>query len=120
MSGGYNVLYRHGRGKGEEGEEDGQIQFTTIRLNGGDMEEGESGSEGEGLGGAREDRKSLIKEEEEDEIDENGVARDYEVALKHVGFGLFHVILLAVNGVALLSDAVEVHVYRQIDFHHQA
>ena len=50
------------------------------------------------------DRESLISEE----IDENGIARDYEVALKYIGFGLFHILLLAVNGTALSSDAVEV------------
>ncbi len=49
---------------------------------------------------------SLIREEED--IDEHGVVREYEVALKYVGFGLFHVILVAVNGLALSSDAVEV------------
>ena len=52
----------------------------------------------------KEDERSLI----DDEIDENGVARDYEVALKHIGFGLFHVFLVAINGMALSSDAIEV------------
>ena len=103
---GFNVLYRHG---GRGGKEDDQIELTAVRLDGGagDMEDGESGSEaeGEGLAGPREDSKKLIEDEE---IDENGVARDYEVALKHIGFGLFHVLLIAMNGVALLSDAVEV------------
>ena len=102
----YRVLYRHGRGgDGEDGDE--LVELATVRLDGeADMEEdGESGSEG-----PREDAKSLIAAEEE--IDENGVARDYEVALKHIGFGLFHVLLIAVNGVALLSDAVEVELAR--------
>ena len=98
----YQVLYRHGRG----GDEDGHVELATVRLDGeADMESGESGSEGTG---PREDAKSLIASEEE--IDENGVARDYEVALKHIGFGLFHVLLIAVNGVALLSDAVEARI----------
>ena len=52
-----------------------------------------------------EDKKSLIPTSE---IDEDGVVREYEVALKHLGFGLFHIILLVVNGVALLSDAIEI------------
>ena len=102
----YRVLYHHGRGgDGEDGDE--LVELATVRLDGeADMEEdGESGSEG-----PREDAKSLIAAEEE--IDENGVARDYEVALKHIGFGLFHVLLIAVNGVALLSDAVEVELAR--------
>lgn len=51
-----------------------------------------------------EDRKSLISEE----VDKDGVVREYEVALKYVGFGLFHILLIAVNGIALSSDAVEV------------
>ena len=50
------------------------------------------------------DREKLIAEE----IDENGAVRDYEVALKHVGIGLFHVLIMAVNGMALSSDAIEV------------
>ena len=98
----YQILYRHGRG-GDREDEDGHVELTTVRLDGeAGMEDGESGSEGTG---PREDAKSLIAAEEE--IDENGVAKDYEVALKHIGFGLFHVLLIAINGVALLSDAVE-------------
>ena len=42
------------------------------------------------------------------DIDKDGVVREYEVALKHLGFGLFHVFLILVNGIALSSDAVEV------------
>lgn len=97
MSSSYRVLYRRGWG---EGEADGQVELISAE----DMDE--SGSEGEGLSSPLEDSKSLIANEEE--VDENGVARDYEVALKHIGFGLFHVILVFVNGIALLSDAVEV------------
>lgn len=97
MSGSYRVLYRRGWG---EGEADGQVELISTA----DMEE--SGSEGEELSSPLEDSKSLITKEEE--IDENGVARDYEVALKHIGFGLFHFILVFVNGIALLSDAMEV------------
>ena len=52
----------------------------------------------------KEDEKKLI----DNEIDEEGVARDYEVALKHLGFGLFHVFLVLINGMALSSDAIEI------------
>ena len=53
-----------------------------------------------------EDEVKLIREPSD--IDENGVVTEYEVALKYVGFGLYHVLLFLVNGVALASDAVEV------------
>jgi hypothetical protein len=42
------------------------------------------------------------------DIDKDGVVREYEVALKYIGFGLFHCCLLLINGIALSSDAVEV------------
>lgn len=100
MSYSYRVLYRPGRGGGEASRRDPELQIISVE----DVDE--SGSEGDGLSGPLEDSMSLISKE--DEIDENGVARDYEVALKHIGFGLFHVILIAINGIALLSDAVEV------------
>lgn len=93
------VVYRHVRGESEEEEE-----RVELKING-DMGDRESASDGDR---PEEDSTSLIREEEE--IDENGVARDYEVALKYIGFGLFHVILILINGVALLSDAVEVHI----------
>ena len=66
------------------------------------------------------DRKSLISSTSADknggvsanppvpDIDKDGVVREYEVALKYLGFGLFHCCLLLVNGIALSSDAVEV------------
>ena len=66
------------------------------------------------------DRKSLISGTLDDrnggasskpavpDIDKDGVVREYEVALKYLGFGLFHCFLLLVNGIALSSDAVEV------------
>lgn len=62
------------------------------------------------------DRKSLIDGSVETQngsaklpdIDKDGVVREYEVALKYLGFGLFHVFLILVNGIALSSDAVEV------------
>ena len=63
------------------------------------------------------DRKSLISSTSTDnnstntpvpDIDKDGVVREYEVALKYLGFGLFHCCLLLVNGIALSSDAVEV------------
>ena len=55
-------------------------------------------------------KKSLISssENESQTIDENGVVREYEVALQYLGFGLFHIILVICNGLALTSDAVEV------------
>ena len=53
-----------------------------------------------------EDKRSLISSSEE--IDSDGVVREYEVALKHLGFGPFHVLLLLINGIALSSDAIEV------------
>ncbi len=64
----------------------------------------DSGSEGATEG--EEDEKSLINSE--DSIDSDGVVREYETALKHLGFGLFHILLLIINGFALSSDAVEV------------
>ena len=39
---------------------------------------------------------------------EDGVMREYEVALKYLGFGFFHILLLIINGVALSSDFIEV------------
>ena len=66
------------------------------------------------------DRKRLISSTPDDrnggvsanppvpDIDKDGVVREYEVALKYLGFGLFHCFLLLVNGIALSSDAVEV------------
>ena len=57
-------------------------------------------------GGRPEDQRSLIQSE--DGIDSDGVVREYEVALKHLGFGFFHIFLLLINGTALLSDAIEV------------
>ena len=52
------------------------------------------------------DKETLLAQE--DEIDSNGVVREYEVALKHLGFGFFHIFLLLMNGVALLSDSIEI------------
>ena len=42
------------------------------------------------------------------EIDEDGIVTEYEVALKHLGFGPFHVFLMIVNGIAYCADAVEI------------
>ena len=51
----------------------------------------------------------------EDKLDEAsfpgkapGVVTEYEVALKHLGFGFFHVLLMVINGFAFSADAVEV------------
>ena len=43
-----------------------------------------------------------------DEISKDGVVTEYEVALKHLGFGFFHVLLMVINGFAFSADAVEV------------
>jgi hypothetical protein len=53
------------------------------------------------------DQKSLISSVEGG-VDSDGVVREYEVALKHLGFGPFHIMLLFINGIALASDAIEV------------
>ena len=42
------------------------------------------------------------------EVDNDGVVREYEVALKKLGFGFFHILLQVINGVALSSGAVEI------------
>ena len=52
------------------------------------------------------DLSSLIQSQ--DGVDSDGVVREYETALKYLGFGLFHILLLMINGTALLSDAIEV------------
>ena len=44
----------------------------------------------------------------EPEIDEDGIVTEYEVALKYLGFGPFHVFLMIVNGIAFCADAVEI------------
>lgn len=70
------------------------------------IDDGENGVEAEtetGFSG-EEDTVSLIPSE----MDKDGVVREYEVALKHLGFGFFHILLQVINGVALSSDAVEV------------
>lgn len=80
----------------------------------GDLKDGgdlQSPSEDDEGGGTAEDQRSLIRATEEDDdsgVDSDGVVREYEVALKHLGFGLFHVLLLFINGIALSSDAIEV------------
>ena len=106
MSDSYQVHYHNGRG---------EVELRAVRLDDGfaDTADGDSGSDAERTEGGEEDSRSLIatttaEEVEEEEVDEDGVARDYEVALKHVGFGLFHALLMAINGVSLLADAMEV------------
>ena len=58
------------------------------------------------------DRETLIntskRVEPGPEIDDDGFVTEYEVALKYLGFGLFHVYLMIVNGIAFCSDAVEI------------
>ena len=62
-----------------------------------------------GVGGERcgfsEDKVKLIPLPE---VDKDGVVRDYEVALKILGFGFFQILLQVINGVALSSGAVEI------------
>ena len=48
------------------------------------------------------------KDQSGPEIDEDGVVTEYEVALKYLGFGSFHMFLMIVNGIAFCSDAVEI------------
>lgn len=86
--------------RGEEEEEDPALTelLPMAVLN---EEEGDSEVEVDTRG----DEQTLI---EEPEIDEEGVARDYEVVLKHLGLGWFHVLLMIINGLAISSDAIEV------------
>ena len=61
-----------------------------------------------------EDENGFNREEEKSSLkpsslgDKKGVVKEYEMALKHLGFGFFHIVLLVINGVALSSDAVEI------------
>ena len=51
---------------------------------------------------------SVQKAQPGPEIDEDGIVTEYEVALKHLGFGPFHVFLMIVDGIAFCADAVEI------------
>lgn len=51
---------------------------------------------------------STAKAQSGPEIDEDGIVTEYEVALKHLGFGSFHVFLMIVNGIAYCADSVEI------------
>lgn len=83
------------------------VELTEFGAGGEEVEEGGRQSEGEEFSDQEVgDQKSLIHCE--DGVDGDGVVKEYEVALKHLGFGYFHIMLLFINGVALLSDAVEV------------
>ena len=46
--------------------------------------------------------------ETSDGEEEDGVVRDYEDALKVVGFGLFQLLLMVINGLALSSEVFEI------------
>ena len=61
--------------------------------------------ESSGFSGDNEDEVKFIPVPE---VDNDGVVREYEVALKILGFGFFHILLQVINGVALSSDAVEI------------
>lgn len=54
------------------------------------------------------DQVTLIANDGDGGIDSQGIVKEYEMALDHLGFGLFHVLLVVCNGLALSSDAVEV------------
>lgn len=54
------------------------------------------------------DTKELIADAGDEEEEEEGTFVDYEAVLQLIGFGLFHILLLFANGVALSSDAVEI------------
>ncbi len=98
-----------------------QVIAESDLMENGQASEGES-TDGEVIYSKADDKVSLIKpssktkalnkRKQEDDvtesIDQNGVVREYEVALQHIGFGLFHIILVICNGLALSSDAVEV------------
>ena len=89
----------------EDGEPNGEpLEMVTLDEERAPEVGADSETENEG-GGSREDQVGLISSED---IDEDGVVKEYEVALKYIGFGLFHVLLIACNGIALSSDAVEV------------
>ena len=97
-----------------DGENGGPEVTTSTTQFGGEGDGNQTESEVEIYG--ENDRKSLIDSTAVEnkpitdlpDIDKDGVVREYEVALKHLGFGLFHVFLILVNGIALSSDAVEV------------
>ena len=84
-----------------DGDGDGEVM-------GGGSDEGEVkrvGVEDENGFNREEEKSSLIPSSV---VDKKGVVKEYEVALKHLGFGFFHILLLVINGVALSSDAVEI------------
>ncbi len=83
-----------------------QVNAESSLMENGQPSEGES-TDGEVIYSKAEDKVHLISPKEEG-IDQDGVVREYEVALQHIGFGLFHIILVICNGLALTSDAVEV------------
>ena len=96
------VTVRFRKTNGEEGSHAVQVRVDQeerekdlLEQSDGDTTDQESG-----------DHKTLLSSEEE--IDSEGVVREYEVALKYLGFGLFHILLLLVSGTALLSDAIEI------------
>ena len=70
---------------------------------GGEKSEAEFEGSGDESSGVN-DQKGLLSTSEI----EDGVVREYEVALKYLGFGFFHILLLVINGVALSSDSIEV------------
>lgn len=82
--------------------ENGTEEHQELAIGGEELSEGDFTDQETG------DQKKLIPSVSEDGIDSDGVVREYEVALKHLGFGFFHIFLIFINGTALLSDAIEV------------
>lgn len=100
-------------------EEDVKVTFSGDPYN---IELKELGGEGGHQldGGLEEDRESELTDQEtgdqsnliqslsQDSVSSGGVVKEYEIALEHLGFGLFHILLLLISGTALLSDAIEI------------
>lgn len=80
-------------------EDDGIVEIIGLRME----DEGENGEET-----SSESDSPKIPLVETGGVDEKGVVREYEDVLEIIGFGLFHMLILIVNGIAVSSDAIEV------------
>ena len=110
--------YEHLRARNLQADEDDDVNVAFLEPNMNNIEltkfgpvdrHGDESSGGEMTDQEKEDKKSLISSQEDvGDVDKDGVVREYEVALKYLRFGLFHILLLLINGVALSSDAIEV------------
>ena len=107
-NGEFHVLIPSETNEGHTHEVEKKISESTLTTNG--NVESEAESTDIEIYTKSDAKKSLISSSDSDThgIDQNGVVREYEVALEHLGFGLFHIILVICNGLALTSDAVEV------------